>query len=81
MGLGLGVTYWSTGEPPSSVAEERKLVLPRFSTLAIAGNIAFDKSCAQCHGVNALGKGAIAAECWTDTIGTFSMVMRRPPGR
>ena len=57
VGLGLGVTYWSAGVPLTTRAGERKLVLPRFSTLAIAGNIAFDKNCAQCHGVNALGSG------------------------
>ncbi len=50
--LGIGVTLWDGSAPPSA---RQDLVLPRYSTLAIAGNIAFDKNCASCHGVNAIG--------------------------
>ena len=56
--LGVGLTLWTmaTTPPTSPSAPAREgLVLPRFSSLAAAGNVTFDKSCASCHGANGAG--------------------------
>ena len=50
--LGIGVTVWNMDAP---TPDRQGLVQPRFSTLALAGGIAYDKNCAGCHGVNGAG--------------------------
>ncbi|MCH7555372.1 MAG: cytochrome c [Proteobacteria bacterium] len=50
--LGIGVTLWYTDAPRPA---REGLVQPRFSALALAGNIAYDKNCASCHGVQGAG--------------------------
>ncbi len=52
--LGVGVTLWNFDEPPATQGQEN-LVLPRYSTLAMDGNIVFDQNCGGCHGINAIG--------------------------
>ena len=54
LALGVGLTLWDFDAPAPDMARDEP-VLPRFSTLAIAGNMAYDRNCASCHGVNALG--------------------------
>lgn len=46
---------WSLFTGPSNANEDTAVVIPEFSEIAQSGQIAFEKSCAACHGVNALG--------------------------
>ena len=50
--LGIGVTLWNMDAPRPA---GEGLVPPRFSALAMAGNIAYDENCASCHSVNGAG--------------------------
>jgi mono/diheme cytochrome c family protein len=51
--LGVGVLGWRAFKPAESVAID--VAVPKLSRVALAGQAAFDRNCAQCHGRNGAG--------------------------
>lgn len=52
--LGIGIFVWRQyGGPGNSGTKD--LTIPQFSEVALAGEQAYKKTCAQCHGVDAVG--------------------------
>lgn len=58
LALILGVSYaaWTLFTGPSKAGEDAtSIIIPEFSQAAQTGQIAFEKNCATCHGINAAG--------------------------
>ena len=53
LGLGVFVLWRNAAQHPQSAPTE--IVVPQFSAVAAAGEIAFNKNCAACHGQNGAG--------------------------
>ena len=53
--IAIAFAAWTLFTRSSSAAEDFDVIIPEFSDAAQAGTVAYEKYCADCHGVNAIG--------------------------